>query len=47
MVDLLMASSVNIFNFRRIVRKASSGTSAEMLYLLTVSLAVDLSHFGF
>ena len=42
-----LASCVNIFNSCIIVRRTSSETSAEMLYLLTVSLAVDLSHFGF
>ena len=39
MADLLMASCVNIFNSRGIVRKASSGASVEMLYISTVSLA--------
>ena len=34
-----LASCVNIFNSRRIVRKASSGASAEMLYISMVSLA--------
>ena len=40
MADLLMASSVNIFNSCRIVRGASGGTSAEMLYPLTAFLVV-------
>ena len=34
-----LASCVNIFNSGRIVRKASSGASAEMLYISMVSLA--------
>ena len=34
-----LASCVNIFNSRRIVRKASSGASAEILYISMVSLA--------
>ena len=34
-----LASCVNIFNSRGIVRKASSGTSAEVLYISMVSLA--------
>ena len=39
MADLFMESCVNVFNSRRIDRKASSGASAEMLYISTVSLA--------
>ena len=41
-----LASCVNIFNSRRIVRKASNGTSAEMLYLSTVSFTVTYLILG-